>query len=156
MCFGYVTKESYLCIMENWKDIEGWEGFYQISDKGRVKSLSRLSKANRKLKEKIMKLATQRGGYLAVTLRDGEYIVTKTVHRLVGKAFIVNPDNLPEINHKDGIKSNNCKENLEWCTKQDNMSHAISSGLISQFGENNPNWKGGHSATYKKRVNSNL
>ena len=104
---------------ENWKDIEGYEGLYQVSDKGRVKSLN----YNHTGKEKIMKLKTTKKGYLSIALHKygkQEYL---RVHRLVAQAFIPNPDNLPQVNHKDEDKTNNCVENLEWCTAKYNLEY---------------------------------
>lgn len=120
---------------EVWKDIAGYDGLYQVSNMGRVKSLERTRNMNlpgRKkrapVSERILKFG-QSQGYQAVTLaRDG---VNKKIrlHKLVALAFIPNPDNKPEINHKDGNKHNNCADNLEWVTPIENQRHAISSGL---------------------------
>lgn len=112
---------------EIWKDIEGYEGLYQISNKGRVKSLQReiVYKDGRKkvLKEKILHNNLNEFGYHNVMLsKDG---VTKRykVHRLVAKAFIPNQNNLPIINHKDENKTNNSVENLEWCDQKYNVNY---------------------------------
>lgn len=100
---------------EIWKDIEGYEGLYQISNKGRVKSFHG--------KGRIMKLGTHPLGYKLATLtKDGEQN-TKQVHRLVAQAFIPNPENLPVINHKDENPSNNNVKNLEWCTQKYNLNY---------------------------------
>lgn len=90
---------------EIWKDIEGYEGLYKISSKGRVLSLKR----NIVMKPKINK------GYFRVDLSKMGIQRTFSIHRLVAEAFIPNPDNLPQVNHKDEDPSNNCVENLEWC-----------------------------------------
>ena len=93
---------------EKWKDVKDYEGHYQVSDKGRVKSL-------KQGKERILKPERNKFGYLDIGLRkNGEHKKFK-VHRLVAIAFIPNPDNLPQINHKDENKENNKVENLEWC-----------------------------------------
>ena len=109
-------------MQEIWKDIEGYEGLYQVSNKGRVKSLSRLvvrvGKPNYITKEKILKCSELKGtGYPAVSLGSNNNFKSMLVHRLVAQAFIPNPDNLPEINHIDNNKNNNHVNNLEWCNR---------------------------------------
>ena len=100
---------------ESWKDIEGYEGLYQISNKGRVKSL----KNNKTKKEKILKPINVKG-YLKVDLYKNKTRKNLLVHRLVANAFLTNPHNLLEVNHKDENKQNNSVENLEWCTHKYN------------------------------------
>lgn len=104
---------------EEWRDIEGYEGLYQVSNFGRVKSLSRYARMKgnsaREVKERILKLDNV-NGYRAVGLSINGHVHTYRVHRLVAKAFIPNPHNLPYINHKDEVRSNNKVSNLEWCT----------------------------------------
>ena len=105
--------------MEQWRDIEGYEGLYQVSNEGRVKSLGN----NKSRKEKILEGVKNNCGYLRVGLcKDGNQ-VTKYVHRLVAEAFIPNPQNLPEVNHKDENPSNNCADNLEFCDKKYNNNY---------------------------------
>ena len=108
-------------MSEIWKDIEGYESLYQVSNLGRVKSLARntgnqYANADRILKQKVCKT-----GYMSVGLVKDKRQKHFFVHRLVAMAFIPNPDNLPQVNHKDEDKTNNCVENLEWCTIQHNM-----------------------------------
>ena len=104
--------------MEIWKDIEGFEG-YQISNYGRVKSLGN----DKTRKEKILKGSKNGGGYLYVHLwKDGKRTMKK-VHRLVAEAFIENPQNLPEVNHKDECKTNNNVLNLEFCDRKYNINY---------------------------------
>lgn len=114
-------------IEEIWKDIGGYEGLYQISNMGRVKSLSRVRKGNKGVTtivhEKILKLKNKKGGYLGVSLSKENTPTNFEVHRLVAKAFIPNPDNLPEVNHKDEVKTNNCVDNLEWCDRKYNCNY---------------------------------
>lgn len=99
--------------MEIWKDIEGFEGKYQISSMGRVKSLWFG-------KEKILKNIKSDRGYIVVSLyKEGKQKIYY-IHRLVAQTFLNNPNNYPIINHKDENKSNNRVENLEWCTSQYN------------------------------------
>lgn len=106
--------------MEEWRDIEGYEGKYQVSNEGRVKSLD----YHRQGFEKVLKPNTHVRGYKRVGLSDGKGIITLYfVHRLVAKAFIPNPNNYPMINHKDENPANNNVENLEWCTAQYNNTY---------------------------------
>lgn len=114
--------------MEIWKDIDGFEGLYQISNCGRVKSLHYYG-GNRK---KMLKLQHDKDGYLVVGLRNGAIQVNRKVHRLVALAFIPNTDNLPQINHKDEDKENNRVENLEWCTNKYNVNYGNHSLHASQ------------------------
>ena len=112
--------------MEVWKPVVGYEQYYQISNKGRVKSLYKNGKT------KILRPKQRRDGYYIVSLANRKGgIKYAAIHRLVGKAFIPNINNYPQINHKDGIKTNNNVENLEWCTKSQNMRHAYDIGLSS-------------------------
>ena len=103
--------------MEIWKDIDGFDGDYQVSSYGRIKSL-------KKNVEKILKTHTnKKTGYAYVGLcKDGK-VFTNTVHRIVAEAFIPNPDNLPCVNHKDEDKLNNNVDNLEWCTYEYNLNY---------------------------------
>lgn len=113
---------------EIWLDIEGYEGLYQVSDMGRVKSLERTCNAKgeskRTVKERILKLASDRNGYKWVMLTDAQSNRSyHFVHRLVAAAFIPNPYDKPEVNHIDEDKANNNVVNLEWCTRKENMNH---------------------------------
>ena len=104
--------------MEVWKDVVGYEGFYQVSNKGNVRSVERtVPFGNRKrivkAKQRILRENWQ--GRVMVMLSKDNKLRNVSVHRLVAEAFIPNPDNLPEINHKDENPKNNCVENLEWC-----------------------------------------
>lgn len=103
-------------MTEEWKDIEGYEGLYQVSNLGRIKSLARViirsdSKPN-PINEKILKYGMNRGYCAVVLCKDGKKKMYK-VHRLVAMAFLSNHYNLPEVNHKDENKKNNCVDNLE-------------------------------------------
>jgi len=104
---------------EVWKDIEGFEGKYQVSNLGRVKSLN----YNHTKKEKTIKGIVNSRGYVHIGLMKDKKNKTFNVHVLVAKAFIPNPNNYPIINHKDEIKTNNKAENLEWCTQKYNVNY---------------------------------
>ena len=114
---------------EQWKDIEGYEGVYQISTNGRVKSLGRViyrkdsNKVARFTKNKIRKLKTDKCGYKFINLSKNGISKNFLIHRLVASAFIPNPNKLPEVNHKDENKTNNNVSNLEWCDRQYNISY---------------------------------
>ena len=122
---------------ELWKDIPGFEGKYQISSRGRVKSVDRiLPHANHgtwHIKERILKPHLNGPGnskYWCVHLHSGKGKMTcLRIHRMVAEAFIPNPDNLPQVNHIDGNKNNNAVSNLEWVTELQNTSHAWENGL---------------------------
>lgn len=114
---------------EIWKDIKGYEGKYQVSNLGRVKSLSRMkymgSSGYRLMPEKILKQANKRGYQTVVLCNDNEHKTTG-VHRLVALSFIPNPKNLPQVNHIDENKCNNNVDNLEWVTCKENINHGTS------------------------------
>lgn len=127
-------------LFEVWKDIKGYEGLYQISNFGNVKALEKSvwnGKTNLYFPEIIRKPNFDKDGYLNITLSKNSKAKTFKIHRLVAKAFIDNPGNLPEVNHKDGNKSNNFVNNLEWITRSENQKHAFRIGLINQNGPNN-------------------
>lgn len=118
---------------EIWADIEGFEGYYQISDMGRVKSLDRFVPNARhgeiKITQRIMKMNFCTSGYLKATFRKNRIYTQRMAHRLVGIHFIENPENKPQINHKKGIKTDNRKTELEWSTMGENNLHAYRTGL---------------------------
>jgi len=128
-------------MIEEWKDVQGYEGSYQISDYGKVKSLQRKvntrNVGGRISKEKILKSSLNAYGYPLVVLCCNNIRTTTLVHRLVAKAFINNLNNCPQVNHKDGNKQNNKLENLEWVTQSENEKHAYRTGLKSKRGEKN-------------------
>ena len=107
-------------MTEIWKDIEGYENLYQVSSLGRVKSLGNGKTSS---KERFLKADKNKQDYLRVTLcKDGK-VKRYAVHRLVAIAFLPNPYNLPQVNHKDEDRTNNTVENLEWCDCQYNINY---------------------------------
>lgn len=125
----FFVKKIYLCNMESeiWKDIEDYEGWYQVSNTGRVRSLNRVVQRadgiSSTLKGRVLKPSSNKCGYLVVFLcKDGKR-TTKTTHRLVAQAFIPNPEGLPQVNHKNEVKTDNRVENLEWCDAAYNLAY---------------------------------
>ena len=112
--------------MTEWKPVVGFEGLYEVSDNGLIKSLARTRGNGILYKEKLLKQQCQWTGYMQVQLyrSDGSFGYYK-VHRIVAEAFIPNPDNKPQVNHKNGIKNDNHVENLEWVTSNENHRHAF-------------------------------
>jgi DNA-binding CsgD family transcriptional regulator len=126
-------------MMETWKDVDGYEGLYQVSNMGNVKTLARLHRVDRPYtkKERLMNPPTNSTGYRQATLYKDKKGVIHSVHKLVATAFLERHPHHQVVNHKDGIKTNNTVENLEWCTYGQNQSHAIRTGLIRIYrGEN--------------------
>lgn len=116
-------------MKEIFKDIKGYENLYKISNYGNVKSLKNSI---------ILKPAKNHRGYLHVALYKNNKTKAHRIHRLVAQAFISNPENKPQVNHKDGNKLNNCVDNLEWVTNGENQKHAFKLGLQTNKGSNNP------------------
>lgn len=115
-------------MKEIWKDVNGCNGLYQVSNEGRVKSMN----YNHTNNEKILKQCTVNGGYKQVVLFYNSKRKRKMVHRLVAEAFISNPLNLPQVNHKDENKENNCVDNLEWCDCSYNINYGTRNDKISK------------------------
>ncbi len=115
---------------EIWKDIAGFEGLYQVSNLGNVKRLI----SERVFEERLIGRSIDRYGYIKRVLSKGGKNYYFTEHRLVAIAFIDNPNNKATVNHKNGIKTDNRVENLEWLTNKENHQHAIETGLKDQKG----------------------
>ncbi|MDT0703930.1 NUMOD4 domain-containing protein [Mammaliicoccus sciuri] len=118
---------------EIWKDIPGYENFYQVSTFGRVRSFKRK-------KPKILKPALNRCGYLYVALSDSISRKKITIHRLVALTFIDNPLNKQQVNHIDEIKTNNNISNLEWVTPKENMNYGTRTERMIKSRETSPKW----------------
>lgn len=126
---------------EIWKDIKGYEGLYQISNKGRVKSLARVIKRNNgrelPLKERIKNDVYDNKGYSRINLSKNGKSKKHSVHRLVANAFLIKQKHQDQVNHIDGDKKNNDVSNLEWCTGKENVRHSYAIGKASHVGERN-------------------
>jgi hypothetical protein len=116
--------------MENWKDIQGYEGLYQISDNGVVKGVDRVLSYNanktKQWKGKVIKTIVDHLGYCRVSLCKNGTVKANKIHRLVAETFLIGQG---QINHKDGNKLNNNIINLEFCTSKENMHHSYKTGL---------------------------
>jgi hypothetical protein len=131
-------------LIEIWKDIENYEGYYQISNFGKVRSLDR--HVNNKIKNKfsflkgiILKTTLDKDGYQKIGLRKCGKRNYFRICRLVAQAFIPNPDNKPQTNHINGIKNDDNIDNLEWVNQSENQIHAFKLGLqIAKKGDDNP------------------
>lgn len=125
-------------LIETWKDIKGFEGHYQISSFGRVKSVSRWRDTHKNsgyiTKEKIMKQKRGLTGYYSVGICLNAVQTFKTIHRLVAEHFVTNADDKPTVNHIDGDKANNKVSNLEWSTHSEQMVHAFKHDLLELRG----------------------
>ena len=149
---------------EIWKDVEGYEGYYQISNCGRAKSLDRVfdhkNKYNflsqRRQKGRMLKqsFSRKKNGYLVVGFSKENIHDVRTVHSLVAKYFILNPENKPQVNHKTGDKTKNHYTLLEWSTALENTGHAVQSRLRENHirGEGTYNHKISESQVRKIRL----
>lgn len=112
---------------EVWKDVIGFEGYYQVSNLGRVKRIK--SEKGAQTEKTLKEYSYPSTGYFQVNLSKDSKVTHCYIHRLVAEAFILNPENKPQVNHIDGNKHNNNIDNLEWVTNQENSVHAYDMGL---------------------------
>lgn len=133
-------------MIEIWKDVLGYEGYYQISNLGNIRGIDRKAKSKisrtgfRIVKGKIISTHINKYGYLSVRLRKNGLTKAFTIHRLVAIAFIPNPNNYPSINHIDENKLNNTVSNLEWCTvRYNNLYNNRQDKINKKLRETNPN-----------------
>lgn len=115
--------------LEEWRAVVGYEGLYEVSSFGRVRNKNTL---------KVLSQSKSRQGYYRVSLWKINKSIKYSAHRLVALAFIENPDDKPQVNHIDENKTNNCVENLEWCTQIENHNHGTINERISKALTNNP------------------
>ena len=117
---------------EVWKDIKGYEGLYQVSSLGRVRSLThKCSVSGRVSKGRLLKNTKYAQGYLYVHLSNDGKKLHHCIHRLVADAFIPNPNRLPQVNHKDENPLNNTIDNLEWCSRSYNINYGSRNKKVS-------------------------
>ena len=114
-------------MKEIWKDVFGYEGTYQVSNLGNIKTFNWKNTG----KERVMRPAVDGSGYLRTMLAKDGVNKTVKIHRLIAETFIDNPENKAEVNHIDGNKTNNRVDNLEWSTRAENINHAIKNGLFA-------------------------
>lgn len=127
-------------MQEIWKDVKNYEGLYEISNLGNVRSLDKIinganqfgCKYKNRKKGKILKQHINKQGYKKVILVNNNKAKNFQVHRLVAEAFLPNPSNLPQVNHKDENKQNNCVENLEWCNSSYNINYGNRNNLVAK------------------------
>ena len=142
-------------MIEEWRPIEGYEGLYEVSNLGRVRSLDRYVKySNGQIhlhKSKVLSLLKGEYGYIQVNLHCNGKNKRCFVHRLVAQAFIHNPDNLSEVNHKDEDKSNNNVDNLEWCNRSYNINYGTRTERQKKTNIQNGLWTGLSREEYRKK-----
>ena len=125
---NYDKRTQRRTAMETWKPVVGYDGLYEVSDQGRVKSLGN----NKSKKEKILKPRKSGRGYLKVGLCKDGHAKQTYVHRLIAEAFIPNPLGLETVNHKDEVKTNNVASNLEWMSQKDNNNYGTHNKRVAE------------------------
>ena len=138
---------------EIWRPIVGYEGLYEVSSYGRVRSLDKYDSRNRFRKGRILTLYTEIGGYLRAHLSSNGKAKHHSVHRLVAESFIPNPDNLPEINHRDEDKTNNRVDNLEFCDRKYNINFGSRTDRMRDTKIKNGTYTGLSREEYMKKWN---
>src|SRR5690625_5243285 len=121
-------------VREVWKDVSGYDGVYKIINLGRIKSVDRINGKGARIKVKVLKIMKNKSGYLTVHLYNGsrKNIKLHYIHRLVAQEFLGDSDET--VNHKDGVKTNNNVDNLEWVSHSKNIKHAYKKGLMKRTG----------------------
>ena len=144
-------------MIEEWRPIEGYEGLYEVSSYGRVRSLDKYVKCKgesyRLHKGKVLSPAKDTIGYLFVILHCNGKCKTIRVHKLVAEAFLPNPENLTEVNHKDEDKINNRADNLEFCDHKYNMNYGTRNIRSKDTHIKNGYWTGLSREEYRKKYN---
>ena len=138
-------------IEEIWRPVVGYEGLYEVSNTGRVRSLDKYDSMNRFLRGRILRLFTDGLGYLRAQLYSNSKRKSFLVHRLVAQAFIPNPDNLPQVNHRDENPSNDNVDNLEWCDGKYNVNYGTRIDRIRDIRLKNGTYTGLSKEEYRKK-----
>ena len=136
-------------MIEEWRPVVGYEGLYEVSNTGRVRSVDRFY--YRLHKGKVLSPTKDRYGYLTVTLNCNGKSKTIKIHRLVAQAFLPNPDNLPQVNHKDEDKTNNNVTNLEWCDAKYNVNFGTRQERYRNTMLEKGHWSGLSREEYEKK-----
>ena len=131
--------------MEKWKEVSGTNGQYEVSNTGFLRTHNWKGSGQ----TRVMKPAVDACGYLRTMIVVNGRARTIKVHRLVAESWVENPEGKPQVNHKDGVKTNNHIDNLEWVTKRENIQHAFDNGLMKWNGQVPPNLKGSSNPTSK-------
>lgn len=136
MAYRFDKEDSSIVV-----DIKGLEGLYAVMKDGRVWSYPKKQGSGQRLHGQFLKTKiNKKDGYCYITFGYRKKNITRKIHRLVAEAYIPNPENKAEVNHINGIKTDNRVENLEWCTRQENATHARKTGLMKK-GEDSGNSK---------------
>ena len=138
-------------MIEEWRPVVGYEGLYEVSNTGRVRSLDKYDSMNRFLRGRILRLFTDGLGYLRAQLYSNSKRKSFLVHRLVAQAFIPNPDNLPQVNHRDENPSNDSVDNLEWCDGKYNVNYGTRIDRIRDIRLKNGTYTGLSKEEYRKK-----